>query len=119
MQIKRAIERVPGGMMILPLLLGAAVNTFLPELGRTLGSFTNGWMTGSLPILAVFFVCIGATIDLKATPYVLKKGGVLLVTKLFCGVCAGFLAAKLIPSGMVGSGFFAGLSVLAIVAAFN
>src|SRR5215470_6675720 len=119
MEIKRAIEKVPGGMMIVPLLLGAAANTLFPELGRKLGSFTNAWMTGSLSILSVFFVCIGATIDLKATPYILKKGGVLLITKLLCGLCAGLLAARLIPTGTISSGFFAGLSVLAIVASLN
>jgi 2-keto-3-deoxygluconate permease len=118
-QIKQFIEKIPGGMMIVPLLLGATVNTLFPSLGKTLGSFTNAWMTGSLPILSVFFVCVGATIDLKATPYILKKGGVLLVTKLLCGVLAGLLAARLIPSGMISSGFFAGLSILAIVASLN
>ena len=76
-------------------------------------------MTGSLPILSVFFVCIGATINLRATPYILKKGGALLFTKLLCGGCAGLLAAKLIPNGMVASGFFAGLSALALVASLN
>jgi len=53
MQIKQSIERIPGGMMIVPLLLGAAINTLFPGLGKTLGSFTNAWMTGSLPILSV------------------------------------------------------------------
>jgi 2-keto-3-deoxygluconate permease len=119
MQIKQSIEKLPGGMMVVPLLLGAAINTSFPSLGKSLGSFTNAWMTGSLPILSVFFVCIGATIDLKATPYILKKGGVLLMTKLLCGVCMGLLAARIMPRGMLGSGFFAGLSVLAIVASFN
>lgn len=119
MRIRQSIEKVPGGMMVVPLLLGAAVNTFFPDLGKTLGSFTNAWMTGALPILSVFFVCVGATIDLKATPYILKKGGALLATKLLCGVIAGLVAAKLIPKGMVGSGFFAGLSALAIVASLN
>lgn len=119
MQIKQSIEKLPGGMMVVPLLLGAAVNTFFPGLGRTLGSFTNAWMTGALPILAVFFVCIGATIDLKATPYILRKGGVLLATKLLCGLCAGLLAGRIMPKGMISSGFFAGLSVLAIVASLN
>src|SRR5215470_3559395 len=119
MEIKQSIEKVPGGMMIVPLLLGAAVTTFFPELGRKLGSFTNAWMTGSLSILSVFFVCIGATIDLKATPYILKKGGVLLATKLLCGIGGGLLAAKLIPTGMISSGIFTGLSALAIVAALN
>ncbi|MDR3562542.1 MAG: 2-keto-3-deoxygluconate permease [Negativicutes bacterium] len=119
MQIKRSMEKVPGGMMLIPLLLGAVVNTFFPDLGKTLGSFTNAWMTGALPILSVFFVCIGATIDLKATPYILKKGGALLGSKLLCGAGCGLIFAQFVPHGMVESGMFAGLSVLAIVAAMN
>lgn len=119
MQIKRMIEKLPGGMMVGPLLIGALINTLFPDLGKTLGSFTYAWMTGALPILSVFFVCIGATIDLKATPYILKKGGALLGTKLLCGTGLGLLAAQFMPTGMVESGFFAGMSVLAIVSAMN
>lgn len=119
MQIKRTIEKLPGGMMVGPLLLGALITTFFPDLGKTLGSFTYAVMNGSLPILAVFFVCIGSTIDLKATPYILKKGGALLGTKLLCGTGLGLIAAQFIPTGMVESGFFTGLSVLAIVASMN
>jgi 2-keto-3-deoxygluconate permease len=119
MQIKRSMEKVPGGMMVVPLLIGAVINTFFPDLGKTLGSFTNAWMTGALPILSVFFVCIGATIDLRATPYILKKGGALLGSKLLTGAACGLIFAYFIPSGMVSSGLFAGLSVLAIVAAMN
>lgn len=119
MQIRSTIEKVPGGMMVVPLLLGACINTLSPDLGKTLGSFTYAWMTGALSILSVFFVCIGATIDFKATPYILKKGGALLGTKLFCGVSLGLLAAQFMPTGMVESGFFAGLSVLAIVSSMN
>ena len=119
MQVKRTIEKVPGGMMIVPLLLGAAINTFFPTIGKTLGSFTNAWMTGALPILSVFFVCIGATIDIKATPYILKKGGALLASKLLCGAALGILASQFIPLTGIDSGLFAGLSVLAIVASVN
>lgn len=106
-------------MMIIPLLLGALINTFFPATAKTFGSFTGALMTGALPILAVFYVCMGSTIDMKATPYILKKGGALFVTKLACGAGMGLLAAQLLPHGQIESGLFAGLSVLAIVASFN
>ena len=79
--IKRSIERVPGGMMIVPLLIGSLVATFLPGMPKFFGSFTSALFTGALPILAVFYVCMGASIDVKATPYLLKKGGAILSFK--------------------------------------
>ncbi|MFC5653344.1 2-keto-3-deoxygluconate permease [Paenibacillus solisilvae] len=119
MRIKAAIERIPGGMMIVPLLLGAVITTLFPSMGKTFGSFTGALMTGALPILGVFYVCMGSTINFKATPYILKKGGTLLVTKIIIAMAVGFISAQFLGNGMVNSGFFAGISVLAIVAAMN
>ena len=68
--------------MLVPLLLGACVHTFAPGAGKYFGSFTNGLITGTVPILAVWFFCMGATIDLRATGTVLRKSGTLLVTKI-------------------------------------
>jgi hypothetical protein len=73
MKIKKAIDRIPGGLMLVPLLLGACVHTFAPHAGKFLGSFSNALITGTLPILAVWFFCMGASISLKATPIVLRK----------------------------------------------
>jgi 2-keto-3-deoxygluconate permease len=119
MKIKRAIERVPGGMMLVPLLLGAAIATFAPEAGRFFGSFTNALMTGSLPILAVFYVCMGASIDVRTTPYILKKGGALFAGKISVGVVAGVVLGHVLGERPIASGLFAGLSTLAVVAAIN
>ena len=80
--IKRTIERVPGGMMIVPLFVGAILNTLAPNTAKVFGSFTGALFTGALPILAVFYVCMGSTIELQATPYILKKGGALFATKI-------------------------------------
>jgi 2-keto-3-deoxygluconate permease len=117
--IKRTIERAPGGMMMLPLLFGAAIHTLFPAAGKALGSFTDGLMSGAFPILGVVLVCMGAHIEFKAVPKVIKKGGALLAAKLACGVGAGLIAARCMPSGMVETGALAGLSVLAIVACIN
>ncbi|MED3668588.1 2-keto-3-deoxygluconate permease [Geobacillus kaustophilus] len=119
MKIKATLDRIPGGMMIVPLILGAIINTLFPGTAQTFGSFTGALLTGALPILAVFYVCMGATIDFKATPYILKKGGALLLTKVGVAALIGIIAARFLGEGMIDSGLFAGLSVLAIVAAMN
>lgn len=117
--IKRAIERVPGGMMIVPLLAGSLVATFLPGMPKFFGSFTSALFTGALPILAVFYVCMGASINVKATPYLLKKGGALFVAKVGMAIVIGAILGRYLGEAPISSGLFAGLSTLAVVAAMN
>src|SRR6476660_2220286 len=117
--IKDTLDRIPGGMMVIPLLTGCAIGTAFPSLPTRLGSFSGALFGNPLPILAVFYVCVGATVSFKATPYVLKKGGVLLLSKIACGILAAVVLRQLIGPNVVQHGFFAGLSVLAVVAAVN
>ncbi|WP_097452359.1 2-keto-3-deoxygluconate permease [Escherichia coli] len=128
MQIKRSIEKIPGGMMLVPLFLGALCHTFSPGAGKYFGSFTNGMITGTVPILAVWFFCMGASIKLSATGTVLRKSGTLVVTKIAVAwVVAAIavawvvaaIASRIIPEHGVEVGFFAGLSTLALVAAMD
>jgi 2-keto-3-deoxygluconate permease len=117
--IKRAIERVPGGLMVVPLLCGALITTFAPGTAKFFGSFTGALFTGALPILAVFFVCTGASIDFRSTPYLLKKGGTLFAVKVGIGILLGVVFGRLLGESPVEAGMFAGISTLAIVAAMN
>lgn len=119
MKIKRLIDRIPGGLMLVPLLLGACVHTFATDAGKYFGSFTNGLITGTVPILAVWFFCMGATIDLRATGAVLRKSGTLVVTKAAVAWLATLVATWFIPDEGIKTGFFAGLSVLAITASMD
>lgn len=119
MKIKKTIDRIPGGLMVVPLFLGALMNTLFPDLGKYLGSFTLGLTTGTTPILAVWFVCLGATIQLKSTGVILRKSGTLLVTKLGTAFIVAFIFSHILGSGMVESGFFAGISTLALVACMD
>ncbi len=41
MKIKATIERIPGGMMLVPLVLGAILNTLAPNTGAYFGGFTK------------------------------------------------------------------------------
>lgn len=119
MKIKAIIERIPGGMMLVPLLLGAMLNTFSPNTGSYFGSFTKGMITGTVPILAVWFFCIGASIDLRATGTVLRKSGTLVITKIAVAWVVAMIAASFIPEQGIQTGAFAGLSVLALVSAMD
>ncbi|MBB4007203.1 2-keto-3-deoxygluconate transporter [Allorhizobium taibaishanense] len=119
MQIKRAIETIPGGMMLVPLFLGALCHTFSPQAGAYFGSFTNGLISGTVPILAVWFFCMGASIRLDAAALVLRKSGTLVLTKIATAWVVAFVAAQFFPDNAVGTGLLSGLSVLAIVAAMD
>ena len=71
MHILKAVKNVPGGLMLVPLLLGALCHTFTPGAGKYFGSFTNGLITGTVPILSVWFFCMGASINYKNAGLVL------------------------------------------------
>ncbi|UQQ51428.1 2-keto-3-deoxygluconate permease [Enterobacter roggenkampii] len=119
MKIKATIERIPGGMMLVPLVLGAILNTLAPDTGAYFGGFTKGMITGTVPILAVWFFCIGASINLRATGTVLRKSGTLVITKIAVAWAVAMICAMFIPENGIQTGFFAGLSVLAIVSAMD
>ena len=105
--------------MLVPLFLGALCHTFSPGAGKYFGSFTNGMITGTVPILAVWFFCMGASIKLSATGTVLRKSGTLVVTKIAVAWVVAAIASRIIPEHGVEVGFFAGLSTLALVAAMD
>src|ERR1700710_754755 len=117
--IKRGIERIPGGMVIVPLTAGALIPTFAPGAGVFFGSFTGALFTGALPILAVFYVCMGATIPFETLPQVAGKGGVLLAAKVLMGVAAALVMGHFLGTAPVQTGMLAGLSTLAVVVAIN
>jgi 2-keto-3-deoxygluconate permease len=118
-RIKETIDRLPGGLMLAPLLLGALCKTFAPNAPTYFKGFTQGIMTGVIPILAVWFFCMGSSIKLSATGTVLRKSGTLVLTKFFAAWAIVLVASQFIPPEGIQTGFFAGLSILAIVCAVD
>jgi 2-keto-3-deoxygluconate permease len=119
MKIKQSVDKIPGGLMLVPLFIGAICHTFFPDSGKYFGSFTNGLITGTVPILAVWFFCMGAGIDVRATGTVLRKSGTLVLTKVAIAWVVAVIAAKILPGNGIQTGFFAGLSTLAIISAMD
>ncbi|ELM2632878.1 2-keto-3-deoxygluconate permease 1 [Salmonella enterica] len=108
MNIKKAIERVPGGMMVVPLVIGAVINTFAPQ-ALEIGGFTTAlFKNGAAPLIGAFLLCMGAGISVKAAPQALLQGGTITLTKLLVAIGIGLGA----------EGIF-GLSGVAIIAAMS
>lgn len=104
--------------MVVPLTCGAIVATFAPGTAAFFGSFTGALFTGAIPILAVFYVCLGSTISVRALPRIVRRGGALLATKLGLGMAAGFILGRTLGMLPIQHGWLAGVSTLAVVAAF-
>ena len=114
MKIKRSLERIPGGMMVIPLIMGAIFNTFVPDL-LNIGGFTTAlFKDGSTTLIAAFLLCMGAGIRLKSTAKVLKKGMAITISKFIVAVGIGLAIDRLFGD----NGLF-GLSALAIISAMS
>ncbi len=117
MKILQTVKKIPGGLMVIPLLLGAVVNTLFGEYLWTEfnGTFTTYlWRTGGMPFVAAFLFCNATTIDVKKAGRTLYKGIVITVVKVGLGIIFGLACGKIF-----GEAGFMGLSTLAIIGALT
>lgn len=109
--IGRILGKIPGALMIVPLFLGATINTFCPEV-LNVGSFSSAlFRDGTGALLGLFFFCMGAQIDFRQTSATVQKGVAILLGKAFIGGAIGLMVAFYMPGGTLW-----GLTPLAIIA---
>ncbi|MGM0777777.1 MAG: 2-keto-3-deoxygluconate permease [Bacillota bacterium] len=112
MKIKATLERIPGGMMVVPLLIAAILNTFAPDLLR-IGNFTQAlFVDGASALIALFLLCTGAQINVKSFGVSIGKGATLLTTKWVVGAAFGLIAYMFAGE----NGLWLGLAPIAIIA---
>lgn len=113
MKILKTVQKVPGGMMVIPLLLGVVLNTVCPTVLQAGGYVSALWSSaGTNTVIAVFLFCVGAQIQLRNGGEILKRGVTLLVAKFLAGAVLGWVIGA-----MFGMGGVLGLSTLAIISA--
>jgi len=89
--ILATLNRIPGGIMLVPLFMGTLVNTFIPGL-IDIGGFTTAlWRNGAMTLIAVLLFCSGAQIQFRTAGMALYKGSVLTASKVIIGTGAGAL----------------------------
>lgn len=104
------MNRIPGGIMLIPLILGSVVGTFFPGF-LELGNFTSALFRDSaLPLIGILIFATGMQITLKTSGPVLATTGTILLTK------------SIIPAGLVvllgqfvGIEGILGVSILALI----
>jgi 2-keto-3-deoxygluconate permease len=105
---------IPGALMLVPLFLGAIINTFFPQ-ALDIGSFTTAlFRDGTAALLGLFFFCLGSQLDVRSTGPTLEKGITILLAKTGVGVAIGLAVAFFISGGVL-----LGLTPLAIIAAMT
>jgi len=116
MKIMETVKKIPGGLMIIPLLLGCLVNTFFPQVFAYFdGTFTYSlWKGGSMSLLAAFLFCNGTTINFKEAGVTVYKGVVLTAAKVLSGMICGLLVGMIFGE----NGIF-GIAPIAIIACFS
>ncbi|WP_338450092.1 2-keto-3-deoxygluconate permease [Niallia oryzisoli] len=113
MKILERVQKIPGGLMIVPLFIGAIINTFFPQIIK-IGGFTESLGAVGFPtLIAAYLFCVGTKMTLKGTPVMLKKGFSIMFAKV------GIASAIALAIATLFNGDLWGLSALAILAAMN
>lgn len=79
----KIMKKIPGGLLLIPMLISAVFNTFWPDLfyigGLTEALFTKN---GINYIVALITFCSATTLDFKSLGKILKKQGLMIVVKI-------------------------------------
>jgi 2-keto-3-deoxygluconate permease len=113
MKIYKFINRVPGGLMVVPLFIGMVINTFFPALLQ-IGGFTQALSGAGYPtMLGMYLFTVGTKMTMRAAPRMLVRGLGLLSAKVGTATLFALAVAHLFGGNLLG------LSTLAVMVAMS
>ena len=112
MKILKTVQKIPGGLMVVPLFLGAIIDLLFPEILDVGGMTTATFKTGASSFIGASLMCVGSQITINRVGEPLKRGFVLLAAKFL----AGFLPTLLV-SQLFGAAGVLGITPLMLLAA--
>jgi len=113
MKIYQAINKVPGGIMVVPLFIGMLLNTFAPN-ALKIGGFTQALTNQGYPtFLAMYLFTVGTKMTLNAAPSMLKRGFGIMFAKVGIAIAVSLAIAHFFNGDVLG------LTTLAVLAAMN
>lgn len=108
------MKKLPGGLVIIPLLLAVFINTVFPQFFEV-GGFTTGLFKNGQPaMMGLFLILCGSTINVKQVGMPLYKGTVLTSIKFLIGILIGYLVGKI-----WGAAGVLGLTPMVLIAAIT
>lgn len=95
MNILGRIQKIPGGLMIVPMFLTALVNTFFPQ-ALQIGGLTTALFTakGTLTVIGMIMFLTGAQFRVNEIGMTLKRGGAICAGRLLIGYVAAWLVIR-------------------------
>lgn len=109
---KLKYKRFPGDTIVVPMIIGVVLNSFVPQ-ALQIGGFFTSMVQGTGALVGVFLLFLGASIDIRSTPKAVKTGAVIIITKVILSVVLGLGVAFLFHDN------FLGLSALSIISAIS
>lgn len=111
MNILNRVKKIPGGLLIVPMLAAAVINTFIPQVLRigdpTTALFTN---KGTMVLIGLILLVSGTQLNIAQLPVTLKRAGLICISRLLISWIAGWAFVH-----FLGIGGIAGISAVAFI----
>ena len=114
LDILNKMKKIPGGLVIIPLVIAVIIATFFPSAFQIGGYVTALFYNGNAAMMGLFLIVCGSAINIKQVGMPLYKGITLTGIKFLLGVAFGLFVGKIF-----GEAGFLGITLFVFIAAIT